>query len=85
MVWLAICSEGVATLVLFEKGTLDHHRYIKEVLPAAIRYGNSQFGTTGPSNKTTEHYIVTKKRKSGVPDIFHHFLSGMHDQQIVPI
>ena len=44
MVWLAICSEGVATLVLFEKGTLDHHRYIKEVLPVAIRYGNSQFG-----------------------------------------
>ena len=28
MVW----SEGVAPLVLFEKGTLHHHRYIKEVL-----------------------------------------------------
>ena len=31
MVWLSICSEGVAHLVLFEKGTLDHHRYIREV------------------------------------------------------
>ena len=44
MVWLAVCSEGVAPLVLFEKDTLDHHRYIKEVLPVALRYGNSQFG-----------------------------------------
>ena len=43
MVWLAISSESVATLVLFEKGTLDHHRYIKEVLPVALQYGNSKF------------------------------------------
>ena len=44
MVWLAVCSEGVAPLVLFEKGTLDHHRCIKKVLPVALRYGNSKFG-----------------------------------------
>ena len=33
MVW----SESVAPLVLFEKGTLDHRRYIKEVLPVTLR------------------------------------------------
>ena len=44
MVWLAVWSEGVAPLLLFEKDTLDHHRYIKEVLPVAPRYGNSKFG-----------------------------------------
>ena len=44
MAWLAVCSEGIAPLVLFEKGILDHHRYIKEVLPVALRYGNSRFG-----------------------------------------
>ena len=44
MVWLSVCSEGVAPLVLFEKGTFDRHRYIKEVLPVALRYGNSKFG-----------------------------------------
>ena len=44
MVWLAVCSENIAPLVLFEKGTLHHHCYIKEVLPVALRYGNSKFG-----------------------------------------
>ena len=44
MVWLAVYSEDVAPLVLSEKGTLDHHCYIKEVLPVALRYGNSKFG-----------------------------------------
>ena len=43
MVWLAVCLEGVAPLALFEKGTLDHHRYIKEVLPVALRYSNSKY------------------------------------------
>ena len=44
MVWLAVRSESVAPLVLFEKKTLDHHRYINEVLPPiAVRYGNSKF------------------------------------------
>ena len=43
MVWLAVCSEGVASVVLSEKGTVDHHRYIKEVLFIALRYGNIKF------------------------------------------
>ena len=40
---------------------------------------------TEPSNKTTEHEILTKKGKSGVPNIFHHILTRIHGQQIVPI
>ena len=44
MVWLVVCLEGIMSLVLFEKGTLDYHRYIKGVLSVALRYGNSQFG-----------------------------------------
>ena len=35
---------GRFALVLFEKGTLDHHRYIKEVLSVTLRYENSKFG-----------------------------------------
>ena len=54
MVWLAVRSEGVAPLVLFEKGTLDYHRYIKEVLLVALRYGNSQFGNNGTFQQDNE-------------------------------
>ena len=46
MIWLTVCSQGATPLVLFEKGTLDHHRYIKEVLSIVLRYGNSKFGNS---------------------------------------
>ena len=57
MVWLAVYSEGFALLVLFEKGTLGHHRYIKEVLPVALPYGNSKFGNnwTFQQDNGTQH------------------------------
>ncbi|CAF3930185.1 unnamed protein product [Rotaria sp. Silwood2] len=44
MVWLGVCSKGVSPLVIFEQGTVDHDRYIKEVLPVALKYGNHVFG-----------------------------------------
>ena len=31
-------------LIIFDKGTLDHQRYIKEVLPVAKKYGDKVFG-----------------------------------------
>ena len=43
MVWLGACSKGVTPLVIFEEGTLNHARYIEEVLPVALDYGNSVF------------------------------------------
>jgi len=64
MVWLAVCSEGVSPLVVFEKGTLDHHRYITEVLPVALRYGNSKFGndwTFQQDNGTPHTHQETQK------------------------
>ena len=44
MVWLGVCSKGVSPLVIFESDKLDHDRYIKEVLPVALKYGNNMFG-----------------------------------------
>ena len=44
MVWLGACSKGITSLVIFEEDTLDHDRYIKEVLPVALKYGNKVFG-----------------------------------------
>mgnify|MGYP002380159210 CR=1 FL=1 len=45
MVWLGVCSKGVSPLVIFENGTVDHDRYVKEVLPIALKYGNDIFGS----------------------------------------
>ena len=67
MVWLAICSEGIASLVRFEKGTVDHHRYIKEVLPVALPYGNSKFGknwTFQQDNGTSHTHQETQDWRS---------------------
>ena len=44
IVWLGVCCKGVSPLVIFESDTLDHDRYIKEVLPVALKYGNAVFG-----------------------------------------
>ena len=44
MVWLGVCSKGVSPLVVIERGTVDHDRYIKEMLPVALKYGNKVFG-----------------------------------------
>ena len=44
MLWLGACSKGIYPLVIFEEGTVDHARYIKEVLPVALKYGNKVFG-----------------------------------------
>ena len=54
---------GHWALVLFEKGTFDHHRYIKEVLPVALRYGNSKFGnswTFQQDNRTAHTHQETQ-------------------------
>ena len=39
-----MCSKGLSPLVIFENGTVDHNRYINEVLPVVLNYGNSIFG-----------------------------------------
>lgn len=44
MVWLGACTKGVSPLVVFDEGTVDHARYIKEVLPVALKFGNKVFG-----------------------------------------
>ena len=44
MVWLGACSKDVTPLVIFEEGTLDHDRYMKEILPVALKDGNKVSG-----------------------------------------
>ena len=44
MVWLGVCSEGVTPLVVLGNITVNHQRYIDEVLHVALWYGNNAFG-----------------------------------------
>jgi transposase len=44
MVWLGACSEGLTPLIILDNGTVYHERYIKEVLPVALKYGRNIFG-----------------------------------------
>ena len=43
MAWFGVCSQGFSPLVIFENETVDHNRYIHEVLPVDLKYGNSIF------------------------------------------
>ena len=44
MVWLGVCEQGLTEPVIFEDGTMDHERYIDEVLPIALKSGNKMLG-----------------------------------------
>ncbi|CAF4313023.1 unnamed protein product [Didymodactylos carnosus] len=44
MVWLGACSKGLTSLVIFEKGTLDHVGYIDKLLPVVKKCGNKMLG-----------------------------------------
>lgn len=44
MVWLAVCSKGVSPPVFLDKGSVNDQRYIEDVLPVALKFGNRVFG-----------------------------------------
>jgi hypothetical protein len=38
MVWLGVCSKGMAPLVIFEQVTVNRARYIEDIFPIALKY-----------------------------------------------
>ena len=44
MVWLGACYDGVTRPVIIEKGTINHQRYIDEILPVALQDGRKLMG-----------------------------------------
>ena len=74
MAWLAVSSEGVSLLVAFEKGTLDHHRYITEVFPIALRYGNSKFGNNWIFQQDNGKPHTPQETQKGCSEHFSRFL-----------
>ena len=76
MVWLAVVRRGgVAPVVLFEKVTLGHHRYMKEVLPVALRYGNSKFGNNWTFQRDNETPYTHQERQEWCSQHFPSFIN----------
>ena len=44
MVWLGASSKRLTPLIILDEETMDHRRYIDEILPVALKYGNEDFG-----------------------------------------
>ncbi|CAF4872916.1 unnamed protein product [Rotaria socialis] len=38
------CAKGLTPLIILDKGTVDHQRYINEVFSVALKYGDEVFG-----------------------------------------
>ena len=57
VVQLGGCPKGITPLMVFENSTLDHNRYVKEVLPGALKYENKTFGNdcTFQQNRAKPH------------------------------
>jgi hypothetical protein len=47
MVWLGAGSLGLTPLIIPDKGTVDHQRYISEVLQVALKYGGKLLAIVG--------------------------------------
>ena len=45
MVWLGVCREGFTTPVILGNETLNHEKYIKEILPVVLQCGNKMMGS----------------------------------------
>ena len=48
--------DSFTSLVILDKGTVDHSRYIKDVLPVALKYENEVFG----NNEMVQMHTDTK-------------------------
>ena len=44
MLWLGVCSQGLTSLMIFDEETVDHSCHMKNVLSAALEYGDEVFG-----------------------------------------
>ena len=63
MVWLTVCWKEVSPMLIFKEGTIDHDRCIREVLPAALKYGNQTLGShwTFQQNGDRPHIHLTQQ------------------------
>ncbi|CAF3632464.1 unnamed protein product [Rotaria socialis] len=44
MVWQGAYSKGLTPVIILDKVTVDHQKYINEVLPVTLKYGDEVLG-----------------------------------------
>ncbi|CAF3475892.1 unnamed protein product [Rotaria socialis] len=85
MVWLGAFSEGVTSLVILDNGTVNYQRYIDEVLPVALKYGNNVFGDDWTFRKTVPSLTLKNFLKNGAMIIFLDLLAKIIGRRILLI
>ena len=78
MVWLGVCSKGISPLVILSTESMNHERYIKDVLPVPLKYGNETFGNDWifqQDNATPDTHIL---REQWCHDHFPMFIDKDH-------
>ena len=78
MVWLGVCSKGVSPLVIFEKGTVDHDRYIKKALRIALKYGTDMFGSNWTFQQDGAKPHIHEKTQEWCTKNFPFFIDRYH-------
>ena len=78
MAWFGVCSKGFLPLVIFENETVDHNRYIYEVLPFALKYGNSIFENDWTSQQNGAKPHVHEKTQEWCANNFPSFIHRDH-------
>ena len=64
MVWLGVCAKGFTAPVILDDGTMNAERYIDEILPIALKYGNKILGSDWTYQqdgaRPHKHYLTQK-------------------------
>ena len=64
--------------MIFENGTVDHNRYINEVLLVALKYGNSIFGNDWTFQQDGAKAHFHEKTQEWCPKNFPSFIQKDH-------
>ena len=78
MAWLESCPKRLTPLVIFENRTVDHNCYINEVLPVALKYGNSIFGNDWTFQQDGAKPHFHEKTQEWYPNNFPSFIQRNH-------
>ncbi|CAF4641408.1 unnamed protein product [Rotaria sp. Silwood2] len=74
MVWLGACAEGLTVPVIFEDGTMDAQKYIKEVLPIALKSGKKMLGNNWTYQQDGATHHTHRLSQKWCADYFSEFI-----------